>query len=227
MKSVWLARGPVGGQYRVREGLVHLAGEYRTETMYREHGCRFKVDIAKVFITPRLNYEHMRVARQVGRGEIIVNMFAGAGLFSIIIACHARPRKVYSIDINKYAYNYIIENCKINNVCDVVVPIYGDAADVIRKRLRGIADRVLMPLPALAIEYLPYAVMALRGRGMIHVYLHERYSRGEEPRVKARARVSRALNELEVSSYEIRGVRRVRRVGPRHDQIVVDVWVEV
>ena len=227
VRSVWLAGGPVGGPYRVREGLIHLAGERRTETVYKEHGCRFKVDIAKVFITPRLNYEHMRVARQVGPGEVVVNMFAGAGLFSIIIACYSKPRKIYSIDINEYAYQYMVENCRLNNVCDVVVPIRGDAADVIKERLRGVADRVLMPLPELAIEYLPYALMALRGRGVVHVYLHEHYSKGEDPRVKAKARVIGALRDLGVSSFEVRAVRRVRRVGPRYDQVVVDVWVEV
>lgn len=48
VRSVWLALGPVGGVYKVRQNLVHLAGERRTSTVYREHGAVFLVDISKV-----------------------------------------------------------------------------------------------------------------------------------------------------------------------------------
>ncbi len=225
VKSVWLAAGPVEGEYRVRSRLVHLAGEKRTWTIYKEHNCRFKVDIASVFVTPRLNYEHIRVARLVSPGEVVVNMFAGAGLFSIIIACKSNPRKVYSIDINPTAYELMVENISLNRVEDIVEPILGDAATVIRERLVRTADRVLMPLPELALEYLPYAIMALRGAGWIHVYLHVHTAKGEDPLEKAATLVSERLGELGISSFSITGVRRVRPVGPRTLQVVVDTRV--
>ncbi len=224
VRSVWLAASPVRGSHKVRR-LVHLAGEERTETVYVEHGCRFKVDIARVFVTPRLNYEHARVAGLVRPGEVVVNMFAGAGLFSVIIACKARPRRVYSIDINPAAYEYMKVNARLNRVEDVVVPILGDAAEVVSSRLRGVADRVLMPLPDLALEYLPHAVGALRGRGVIHVYLHVRAPKGSDPLALSTGMVSSRLDHLGVL-YRIAGVRRVRPVGPRTLQTVVDVVVD-
>ncbi|MCE4624799.1 MAG: class I SAM-dependent methyltransferase family protein [Desulfurococcales archaeon] len=226
IKSVWLASSPVEGPYRVRESLTHLAGERRTETIYKEHGCRFKVDIAKVFITPRLNYEHARIAKLVGEGEVIVNMFAGAGLFSIIIACKARPKKVYSIDINPHAYRLMVENVALNKVNAIVEPILGDAAKVIEESLSNTADRVLMPLPELALDYLPYALKALsNGRGWLHVYLHIKYAKGENPLEIARAQLSARLDELGVDTYRFNLARRVRKVGPRTDQVVLDVLV--
>jgi len=225
IRSVWLAASPVEGAYKTRE-YVHLAGEERSDTVYVEHGCRFHVDIRRVFITPRLNYEHLRVARLVGRGETVTNMFAGAGLFSVIIACKSSPRKVYSIDVNPHAYEFMVENARLNRVEDVVEPILGDARDVIESRLSGTSDRVLMPLPELAIEYLPYALDALRkGRGVVHVYLHVHYAKGEDPLEKSARLVARRLEELGVSDYRISLVRRVRPVGPRTLQTVVDVVI--
>ncbi len=226
IKSVWLVAGPVEGRYKTRTKLIHLAGEKRTTTIYKEHGCRFKIDISKVFITPRLNYEHKRIAEQVAPGETIINMFSGAGLFSIIIACRARPRRVYSIDINEYAVKLIEENARLNKVDDIVVPLLGDAKEVVESRLVGVADRVLMPLPDLSLAYLPQAILALRGRGIIHVYLHVASPKGVNPLEESARLVSQRLREIGISSFTIRGVRRVRPVGPRMVQTVVDVEVE-
>ncbi|MEM4717920.1 MAG: class I SAM-dependent methyltransferase family protein [Desulfurococcaceae archaeon] len=163
VKSVWAAIPGVSGEYRLRE-YVWLAGERRSETIYREHGCLFKVDFTKVYISPSLNYEHIRVARLASPGEIIINMFAGAGLFSIIIAKHSKPSRIYSIDINPYAYSFMKENIRLNNVEDIVIPILGDSKNVIEENLKNTANRVLMPYPELALEYLPYALSALKNR---------------------------------------------------------------
>ena len=223
VKSVWLAEGPVESGERVRSKLTHLAGEERTVTVYREHGCRFKVDIARVFITPRLNYEHLRIARLVRPGETVVNMFAGAGLFSIIIARYSKPRRVYSIDINPYAYKYMVENVRLNRVEGIVEPILGDAAKVVEERLRGVADRVLMPLPELALDYLPYALAALRGsRGVLHVYLHVEAPKGVDPMAHGLEPLEDRLRGLGVD-YRLLGSRVVRTVGPRRYQVVYDV----
>ena len=224
VRSVWLAAGPVSGAHKVRP-LEYLAGERRTVTVYKEHGCSFVVDVAKDFITPRLNYEHMRVARLVREGEVVVNMFAGVGLFSIIIAKYSRPKAVHSIDINPDAYAHMVENIRLNKVEGVVIPYLGDAAEVITSKLTGIADRVLMPLPDLAIPYLKYAIAALRERGVVHVYLHVHAAKGEDPEEKAKGILAEAMSSLRVT-WSSQGSRVVRMVGPRIYQVVVDAWVE-
>ncbi|MDW8011057.1 MAG: class I SAM-dependent methyltransferase family protein, partial [Sulfolobales archaeon] len=168
VKSVWLATSPVSGSYRVRE-LVHLAGEVRSETVYREHGCLFRVDIARVYVSPALNYEHIRIAKLVRPGEEIFNMFAGAGLFSVIIAKHSKPRRVVSVDINPDAYRYMVENIKLNRVSDIVVPVLADSREIARSYTNHF-DRVIMPLPELAYEYFEDAVVSLKNAGVVHVY---------------------------------------------------------
>lgn len=226
VKSVWCGVSEVKGEFRVRD-YVHLAGEPRSETIYREHGCLFKLDIRKVYVSPRLNYEHKRIALKVKPGEVVVNMFAGVGLFSIIIAKYAKPRKVYSIDINPDAYRYMVESIKLNKVEDIVEPLLGDAAMVIREKLVGVADRVLMPLPGLSYEYLEYAILALRPGypRYIHVYEFTRAGKGEDPEEKVKRRFADKLGKL-VSRFGIEYSRIVRMVGPRRYQVVLDIIVE-
>lgn len=225
VKSVWAGLPGVKGAYRLRP-FIHLAGEERSETIYREHGCLFKVDIRRVYISPTLNYEHKRIAMLVKPGEVVTNMFAGAGLFSIVIAKYSKPRRVYSIDINPDAYRYMVENIRLNHVEDIVEPILGDAGEVIRERLRDTSDRVLMPYPELALEYLRYALMALKeSMGYIHVYLHVEAPKGIDPLLEAERIVREELSKRNVREVRIINKRIVRTVAPRKYQVVVDVFV--
>lgn len=50
-RSVYAQSSPVEGDFRIRK-LELLAGEDKTETEYKEHGCRFKVDVEKTFFLP-------------------------------------------------------------------------------------------------------------------------------------------------------------------------------
>lgn len=224
IKSVWGGFPGVRGEYRLRE-YVHLAGEMRSETIYKEYGCRFKIDITKVYVSTTLSYEHIRVAKLVEPGEVVTNMFAGAGFFSIIIAKYSKPKLVYSIDINPHAYHYMVENIKLNKVEDKVIPLLGDAASIIMEKLVNTSDRVLMPYPDIALEYLIYAVKALRDRGFIHIYLHVEAGRDEDPIDKAKDLAVGRLMEIGVSDYMFKYGRIVRPIAPRKYQVVLDTYV--
>ena len=98
IKTVLTPATRITGDYRVR-ALRLLAGENKTITTHKESGCTFKVDVEKCYFSPRLSHEHTRIASLVKSGETVVNMFAGVGCFSIIIAKTQSKTKVYSIDV--------------------------------------------------------------------------------------------------------------------------------
>jgi tRNA (guanine37-N1)-methyltransferase len=224
VRSVWASISPVEGPYRLRK-LIWLAGEKRTETIYREHGCSFKVDISRVYISPRLSYEHMRISKLIRPGEFIVNMFAGVGLFSIIIARYSKPSRVISIDLNEHAYRLMVENVRLNNVEGIVIPVHGDAMQVIENYVNQ-ADRVLMPLPELALKALPKAVEAIKSSGYIHTYEFIDAANKKEAIKKAEDIYRDNLDGIGgVIEYRIEGKRIVRSVGPRRYQVVLDIWV--
>jgi len=200
-----------------------LAGNGGLETIHREGGCVFKVDISKVFFTSRLQYERSRIASMVKPGEVIVNMFAGVGPFSIVIAKRVPTVKVYSIDINPDAYRLMIENVKLNHVEDKVIPLLGDAAQVIESHnLKHIANRVLMPSPEHAINYLAKAVETLKAEGYIHYYdvAHPK----TDIKKHLENRVSRIFDELGVE-WSITSSRIIRSVAPSKVYACADIFI--
>jgi len=222
VKTVLRQVSPVAGDFRLRE-LEWVAGEKKTETVYNEFGCLFRVDLEKCYFSPRLSYERMRIAKLVQPNEVVVNMFAGVGSYSIIIAKHSRPEKIYSIDINPIAIQFLKENARLNRVERQVLPILGDAKETIEGRLRRIADRVIMPLPEKAHEYLNSAVLALKlNGGFIHYYDFEHSAKGENAFEETRKKVSEKLGTLGVN-FEILSSRLVRTTGPNWHQVALDI----
>jgi len=224
VKTVLNQISPVSGDFRLRR-LEWIAGEKKTETIHKEHGCLFKVDLEKCYFSPRLSYERKRIAELVKPSEVIINMFAGVGCFSIVIAKKSEAKKVYSIDVNPWAIKYMKENIRLNRVCHIVTAVLGDSKDVIAKRLQGIADRVLMPLPEKAYEYIIYALKALKPcGGMIHYYDFVHARKGENPVHKIEEKISYKLALLR-TDFEVSFGRIVRTTGPRWFQISLDIKI--
>lgn len=221
-KAVFAQVSPVGGDYRVRN-LEFIAGENRTITEYKEHGCRFRVDVAKTYFSPRLSTERLRIANMVGEGETIVNMFAGVGTYSILMARMNKTCKVYSIDSNAVAAELCEANAKLNKVQDRVVSIHGDAGEVIKDKLAGQADRVLMPLPESAKEFVDSAVLALKKKGVVHYFIH---IRADNKKTSKNLGLQDAHKAFVKYNHIVQQVRVVRGVGPRIYQIVADVLVK-
>jgi tRNA (guanine37-N1)-methyltransferase len=224
IKTVLTPVTRITGDFRVRE-LRLLAGENKTSTTHKESGCTFKVDVEKCYFSPRLSHEHLRIAKLVKSGETVVNMFAGVGCFSIIIAKTQSKTKIYSIDVNPTAVQCMDENVRINQVCDSVFPILGDAKDIIQTQLQGVADRVLMPLPEKALEYLPYSLSALKHTGgWVHYYDFQHAPGKEDPVEKTKLKVAEKLDRIGIS-YVFANSRVMRPTGPNWYQTVIDIKV--
>jgi len=170
VRVVLAKAGKVSGTYRLRE-FEFIAGEHRTVTVYKEHGCIYEVDVAKAYFSPRLGTEHQRVAAMVGEGEVVVDLFAGLGPFAVPIAKRQPTAKIYAIDINADAVELLKKNARLNRVEARVFPIVGDAREVINKKLADVADRVIMNLPETASEFVDVACKAVKPEGgVVHFY---------------------------------------------------------
>ena len=222
VKTVFQQISSVQGEYRTRR-LCFLTGINKSSTEYREHGCIFKVDVLKTYFSPRLATERLRVSKLIGNNEIIINMFAGIGTYSIILAKKNPDCIVYSIDSNPYANDLCIINSKLNKVQDRVIPILGNARTIISNQLKGKATRVLMPLPEQAAEFIDSAIMALENnKGIIHYFAHikakNKLDALEEGKVNCH-------NHFQCYQYKIISGKVVREVGPRIYQTVFDLEI--
>ncbi len=224
VKTVFTPVTRITGDFRVRK-LKLLAGENKTSTTHRESGCIFSVDVEKCYYSPRLSYEHSRIAELANPHEVVVNMFAGIGCFSIALAKKQSQTKVYSIDMNPVAFEYMQKNIKLNGVFGRVFPILGDSREIVEGQLQGVADRVLMPLPEKALEYLTVALTALKkSGGWIHYYDFQHAIGREDPIEKTKLKITKKLDSLRIK-YEFANSRIMRPTGPNWYQTVIDIRI--
>ncbi len=222
VKSVFCQVSAIEGDYRLRK-LELISGENSPITVYKEHGCTFKVDVINTYFSPRLSTERLRIAKLTEPNEVIVNMFGGVGTFSIIISRYNNSAKVYSIDSNPIAIDMCRQNIEINKLTGNVFPVLGDAEQEIHKGLKGIAKRVLMPLPEKAKDFVDAAVSSLEnGSGTIHYFCHVGADNKKNAIQNGIMDTSESFSKFD---HTIRNVRVVREVGPRFYQIVSDVMV--
>lgn len=156
----------VEGEERVRR-LEIVAGKMDTQTVYKEYGIELEMDPSKVYFSPRLATEHWRIAQMVEKDEVVLDMFCGVGPFSILIAKHRNPKKIYSLDVNEDAIRYLKRNIERNKISNVTA-LHGDSK-VLVPNLES-ADRIIMNLPFSAFEFLPIAFSNVKSNGMIHYY---------------------------------------------------------
>jgi tRNA (guanine37-N1)-methyltransferase len=228
-KTVVNRASPIEGELRVREWDV-LAGD-GTETVHREYGCSFALDIATVYFSPRLATERHRVTEQVRDGERFFDMFAGVGPFAVPAA--KRGAEVVGVDLNPAAVAYLRENAERNGVADRVTAIEGDVRDVVAgssgarasdgvggpvEEYDGWADRLVMNLPHSAGEFLDTAVALAGDECVLHYYDIQHDS---DPFGPGEAAIREAAGE----AYEVEVLTRrvVRSYAPHEENVCLDV----
>jgi tRNA wybutosine-synthesizing protein 2 len=202
----------------MREPEVDILVGEGTETVHRENHCFFKLDVSKIMWSKGNTTERMRIAQLVGQGETVVDLFAGIGYFSIPVAVHSRPEKIYSIEINPVAYGYLCDNIGLNNVQDVVKPILGNCRDLAPM---GVADRVLMGYIGNTHQYLDVALDVLKEEGGI-IHYHE----SVPDKLKFKRPVERIKKAAKGFEVEILNKRVIKMYSPGVYHVVVDAWVK-
>ena len=222
IKTVLAKAGAIYGIYRVRE-YDFVAGEQKTQTIHREFGCQYCVDLAKAYFSPRLSHEHERVSLLVQKCETVVDLFAGVGPFSILIAKKNPTVKVYAVDLNPGAVELLKVNIRVNRVGNRVLPILGDASRIASLKLEGIADRVIMNLPETAIEFVDAACQAIKPcGGIIHFY---GFVRSPDSIENLKLRFVQAVESTGRKVEAFLYAKSVRETAPFESQIVLDVKI--
>jgi tRNA (guanine37-N1)-methyltransferase len=222
VRTVLAKEGEISGAYRLRK-LKVIAGKSDMTTVHREYGCRYYLDVAKAYFSPRLSHEHHRVARLVREGENVLDMFAGVGSFAVQIAKSLKNIKVYAVDANPYAVEFLRKNIRLNRVEAKVVPILGDAEEVVKHRLSGTVNRVIMNLPEKATQFMCAACSALRASGgTIHFY---GFVKAPKTLESAQSDFVRGVEQCGRRVERIPYSRPVRATAPYEWQFVIDAQI--
>ena len=168
-RSVYAKLETTGVERRAR--LILLAGEDNPVTLLREYGLEFIVDVSKAYVNPRLGYERRRIALQVKRGELVLDLFTGVGGHAVHIAHHAKA-EVLAIDINPHAVELLAMNIRRNKkkLKGLIHPIQGDASTAPRM-IRRKADRIISDNPTMHDKFINVECSLSKKGTVIHHYM--------------------------------------------------------
>jgi tRNA (guanine37-N1)-methyltransferase len=214
VKTILLKTEGLSGEFRVGE-YESLYGE-ETETVHREHGKKFRVDPTEVYYSERFSTERKRVADQVEKGEKVLVMFAGVGPFAVL--CADKAEKVVAVEKNPEACKYLKENIELNNFEDKIEAYCGDVRDII-PNIEQKFDRVIMPLPGSAIEFMDISLASIDS-GMIHLYS---FVEDEDFR-PVEEKIERILSEKDLE-FEIVDRVRCGYKSPSKDRYCFDIKI--
>ncbi|MHA1105072.1 MAG: class I SAM-dependent methyltransferase [Promethearchaeota archaeon] len=222
-KSVYLNKGKIEGTFRKPNNMEYVAGELNSLVRHKEHDVIYSFDFTKIMFSQGNLSERKYLATLVKDGEIIVDMFAGIGYFSLPIGKHSKPSRIYSIELNPDAYNYLVENVKLNHLEDKVVPILGDSnTEVVKLSDSGIkAHRVIMGVFPAPKNYIREALLLVRDEGTTYHYegvTHKEeymnlYSEFED------------IAKSEGFECKLESQRFVKSYGPHLYHVVLDIFV--
>ncbi len=167
IKTVLKKQGIHSGTYRTQR-LQYLAGEKTKETIHKEHGVRIKLDVEQVYFSPRSSEERKRIASLITKPEDILVMFSGCAPFPLVLAKNSPARQIVGIELNPIGHAYAMENIKLNKTRNILL-IRGDVAEIV-PGLHRTFDRVLMPLPKGAHQFLDTLLSCTKKGTVVHYY---------------------------------------------------------
>lgn len=196
-----------------------IAGLKRTQTLNKEHGCKFLLDVSDIMWSQGNKNERIRLTKIAKSNETIVDMFAGIGYFSIILAKYRNPKKIYAIDINPKAIKYLKRNAWLNGVEDKIEILQGDCRKF-ASYLRDVANRVIMGYLFDTEKFLPHAFRIAKNNSMIH--FHRAVKEEEIDRFKKRLIKIGIRNKV---NLKVLRIVKVKSYAPKIWHIVYDMKI--
>ena len=198
-----------------REPVYKILYGNETETIHKENGCLFKLDLAKVMWSKGNNNERLRIAKLVGDDETVIDMFAGIGYFSIPIGVHSNAKEVISIEINPNSYKFLCDNIKLNKLNNVV-PILGDCM-VETPKFK--ADRIIMGYVKTTHHYLKVAIDSLNEGGILH------YHETVPEKLMDTRPAERIIAQAGGREVELLKINKIKKYAPGVEHVVIDAKI--
>ncbi|MBI2499300.1 class I SAM-dependent methyltransferase family protein [Candidatus Woesearchaeota archaeon] len=155
------------GKYRLKKVIIIL-GDKNKITIHKENKVQLKVDIEKTYFSPRTSSERLRILNQIKPREDILVLFSGIGVLPIEIAKNTRAKSIIGIELNPTAHKLAQENLILNKTNNVTL-YRGDVRRIVPK-LKLKFDRILMPLPKSAEDFLDLTKIVIKKNTIIHFY---------------------------------------------------------
>ncbi|XP_032628026.1 tRNA wybutosine-synthesizing protein 2 homolog isoform X1 [Chelonoidis abingdonii] len=134
-----------------------------------DNGIRYTFDVTRCMFSPGNITEKLRVASLPCAGEVLVDLYAGIGYFTLPYLIHAGAAFVHACEWNPHALEALRKNLELNGVQDRCQIHQGDNRQL---ELRDVANRVNLGLLPSSEEGWPIACQLLRKGtgGILHIH---------------------------------------------------------
>ena len=144
------------------------------------------------------------------------------GPFPLVIARKHPDARIYAIELNPTAFEYMRYNINVNRAGATVRPLCGDVREIAPRLLKGQCDRILMPLPKGAEDFLDTAFECSKKGCVIHFYSFSPEKDSFSAAIKNAEKAAKNAG-LKIG---IKNKKIVRPYAPRVNQIVLDIKVK-
>lgn len=202
VKSVLEKANKVSGRLRTIKTRF-IAGVNTKEAVYKENGCKFKLNVETCYFSPRLAEERKEIASRIKKKDKVLVMFSGVNPFGIVIA-KKTGASVVSVELGRECCKYARENSKINKLADKIQIIQGDVKKKVTSKL-GKFSVIVMPRPNLKETFLKQAFLVSRKGTIIYYYCF-----GHEDKIGKL--VEEIYREARASKKKIK-IAKIKRAG--------------
>ncbi|XP_021719707.1 tRNA wybutosine-synthesizing protein 2/3/4-like [Chenopodium quinoa] len=234
--ELWSAVAQTLGARRLaRQGRVASTGtrDSRLEILigdngwveHRENGIAYCFDTTKCMFSWGNLSEKLRMARVDCRGEVIVDLFAGIGYFTLPFLVRGNATLVYACEWNPHAVEALHHNLQVNLVSDRCIVLEGDNRLTAPK---GVANRVCLGLLPSSEGSWVTAVRALRCEGgTLHIHGNVKDSEESQWTLHIMDSISEiAKSEGRCWNVSVVHLERVKWYAPHIRHLVADVRCE-
>ncbi len=197
-----------------------ITGEKRFVTTYKEHGVSMKIDLSKVYFSPRASTERLRLARLVKRDEKVLVMFSGVCPYPLVIAKFQPNCHIWAIELNPDAHKLAEDNIRINRVGHIITAIQGDVRDVLPE-IAERYDRIIMPFPEENWDFLDLALKYASVNSMLHFIVFAKENELEKAKDRI-LEIAKGVNKKVV----VKDWRLFGSYAPRVNRYTFDILVK-
>ncbi|MHA1794678.1 MAG: class I SAM-dependent methyltransferase, partial [Promethearchaeota archaeon] len=229
IKTVFEKAGNIEGVFRTRQ-LNFVCGVDDPITTYKENGCRFQLNIRKIFFSPRLSYERNRIAvlnTEFNQRGALWDMFCGVGPYFIQIAKKNPNMEMFATDINPIAIKYAQKNIRLNKITENIICFSQDVTQIHNSpyysKMFHKISRLIMNLPEKNLDFLSILPDFLHPKGcLIHIY---QFSEKNNPFEDSKKKFLSALVKADLKLDQLLNQRIVKPFSPALDTTVIDAII--
>lgn len=238
-KEIWkifcqvLGVSKIGRQKKIRSGPMRksqvelLFGESGV-VCHKENTIIFEFDTTKIMFSSGNVSERIRVSNFDCSDEIVLDLYAGIGYYTLPLLVHTNVKLLYACEMNPDSISFLKKNLIHNGVSEKCVINEGNNSSILSNpNIIGEVNRVMLGLLPSSRDGWDLAIQALNPKGGV-LHLHGNCVFKEEEKwakevLEDLKKISDKLNRN--FRFKLEHIEKVKSYAPKINHVVLDITV--